>query len=82
VDAEVAFPSPDFNARHGTAVFTCVGGPTPWVFSNKNSNAVCGVRFRDIADAGNNRAVVCCLIGVHIDNALIALQQKLYSQSK
>ncbi|WP_398484652.1 hypothetical protein, partial [Tardiphaga sp.] len=72
------FPSTNFNARHGTAVFTCVGGPTPRGFSNKHSNTVrmdwkCGHAAHACKSLRMDR-----LIELH--HATIALQQKLRAQ--
>lgn len=77
---EVAFPSSNFNARHGTAVFTCVGGPTPWGVSNRNSNIVCMSRKHGhIADARKSLRIDR-VISLHVDSAIIAMQQGLHAQ--
>jgi len=79
-DEEVAFPSTNFNARHGTAVFTCVGGPTPLgAFKQKFKHRSHEPKHRHVADARRSLRVDR-LIELHIDRAIIALQQKLRSQ--
>jgi hypothetical protein len=81
---EVAFPSSDFNARHGTAVITCVGGPTPsrvqsQVYSHP-TDEVDMIEKLTMLHLLAISANYSFSVRLHIVQSLIALQQKLYAQ--